>query len=26
MLLKGTNPFSHSDIAEIVREVVNKWD
>ena len=24
MLLKGTNPFSHSDIAEIVREVVNK--
>jgi hypothetical protein len=26
MLLMGTNPFSHSDIAEIVREVVNKWD
>jgi hypothetical protein len=26
MLLKGTNPFSHSDVAEIVREVVNKWD
>jgi hypothetical protein len=26
MLLNGTNPFSHSDIAEIVREVVNKWD
>jgi hypothetical protein len=26
MLLKGTNPFSHPDIAEIVREVVNKWD
>ena len=24
MLLMGTNPFSHSDIAEIVREVVNK--
>jgi hypothetical protein len=24
MLLNGTNPFSHSDIAEIVREVVNK--
>jgi hypothetical protein len=26
MLLNGTNPFSHSDIAEIVREIVNKWD
>jgi hypothetical protein len=26
MLLNGTNPFSSSDIAEIVREVVNKWD
>jgi hypothetical protein len=26
MLLNGTNPFSHSDVAEIVREVVNKWD
>jgi hypothetical protein len=26
MLLKGTNPFSHSDIAEIVREMINKWD
>jgi hypothetical protein len=25
MLLNGTNPFSHSDVAEIVREVVNKW-
>jgi hypothetical protein len=24
MLLNGTNPFSHSDVAEIVREVVNK--
>jgi hypothetical protein len=24
MLLKGTNPFSHSDIAEIVREMINK--
>ena len=24
MLLKGTNPFSHSDIAEIVREMLNK--
>jgi len=24
MLLMGTNPFSHPDIAEIVREVVNK--
>jgi len=24
MLLMGTNPFSHSDKAEIVREVVNK--
>ena len=22
MLLKGTNPFSHSDIAEIAREVI----
>jgi hypothetical protein len=26
MLLNGTNPFSHSDVAKIVREVVNKWD
>jgi len=26
MLLNGTNPFSSSDIAEIVREIVNKWD
>jgi hypothetical protein len=26
MLLNGTNPFSHTDIAEIVREIVNKWD
>jgi hypothetical protein len=26
MLLNGTNPFSHSDVAEFVREVVNKWD
>jgi hypothetical protein len=26
MLLNGTNPFSHTDIAEIVRKVVNKWD
>jgi ribosomal protein S10 len=24
MLLKGTNPFSHSEIAEIVREMLNK--
>jgi ribosomal protein S10 len=24
MLLKGTSPFSHSDIAEIVREMINK--
>jgi len=24
MLLKGTNPFSNSDIAEIVREMLNK--
>ena len=24
MLLNGTNPFSHSDVAEIVRDVVNK--
>ena len=24
MLLNGTNPFSHTDIAEIVREIVNK--
>jgi hypothetical protein len=24
MLLNGTNPFSHSDIAEIVREMINK--
>ena len=24
MLLNGTNPFSHSDIAEIVREMLNK--
>jgi hypothetical protein len=26
MLLNGTNPFSQPDIAEIVRDVVNKWD
>jgi hypothetical protein len=26
MLLSGTNPFSHPDIAEIVREMLNKWD
>jgi phospholipid N-methyltransferase len=24
MLLSGTNPFSHPDIAEIVREMLNK--
>jgi hypothetical protein len=26
MLLNGTNPFSQPDIAEIVRDIVNKWD
>lgn len=24
MMIKGTNPFSHSEIAEIVREMVNR--
>jgi hypothetical protein len=26
MIVKGTNPFSHSEIAEIVREMVSRWD
>jgi hypothetical protein len=26
MLLNGTNPFSHSDVVEIVRQVINKWN
>jgi hypothetical protein len=26
MMIKGTNPFSHSEIAEIVREMVSRWD
>jgi hypothetical protein len=26
MVLNGTNPFSQPDIAEIVREILNKWD
>jgi hypothetical protein len=26
MMIKGTNPFSHSEIAEIVREMLKRWD
>lgn len=26
MMVKSANPFIHSDIAEIVREMLNKWD
>jgi hypothetical protein len=26
MMVKSANPFIHSDVAEIVREMVNKWN